>query len=69
LDEKRAFSVTYFNANHFSKNAPMLVSAAEGKLTAYGQYQDQWVKTDDGWKICYRNLVYMVRHAYSSDMH
>ena len=27
---------------------------------AYAQYQDDWVKNDDGWRIKYRTLVYMV---------
>jgi hypothetical protein len=37
----------------------MLVSAVEGKMSAYGQYQDHWVKTESGWKICHRNMIYM----------
>jgi hypothetical protein len=59
LSEDTAFSVTYYTSHHFSKNAPMLVSAVEGKMSAYGQYQDHWVKTESGWKICHRNMIYM----------
>ena len=35
------------------------MSATEGKLSAYGQYQDHWIKTDDGWRICHRNMIYL----------
>ncbi|KAJ2983086.1 hypothetical protein NQ176_g957 [Zarea fungicola] len=51
-----AVSVTYFTATHFG------AGAHAGKLvTAYGQYQDAWVKQSGlHWRIARRNLVYMV---------
>lgn len=60
--KKEAFSVTYFRAHHFPPEHPQtpVVNPSESVLTALGQYQDQWVKTQEGWRIAHRNLVYMV---------
>ncbi|OAA39216.1 hypothetical protein BBO_06640 [Beauveria brongniartii RCEF 3172] len=50
-----AKSLTYIIATHFGKNAH-----AGKAFTAYGQYQDTWVKQSGGkWRISRRNLVYM----------
>ncbi|KAJ7059618.1 hypothetical protein C8F01DRAFT_1145116 [Mycena amicta] len=54
LNEREAFSVTYYTATHFG------MGAFEGEvLVAYGQYQDYWVLQGQSWKIQNRNLVYM----------
>lgn len=47
-----------FIANHFG------VGAYEGAVAiAYGRYVDKLKKTDEGWRIYQRELVYMVRHS------
>ncbi|KAF7352121.1 SnoaL-like domain-containing protein [Mycena venus] len=54
LNEREAFSVTYYTATHFG------MGVYEGEIAvAYGQYQDYWVLQHQGWKIQNRNLVYM----------
>ncbi|RDW86022.1 hypothetical protein BP5796_04347 [Coleophoma crateriformis] len=56
LSPTSAFSVSYFTATHFGKGAYL------GEIvTAYGQYQDWWIRQKDlSWKITHRNLLYMV---------
>ena len=58
-----AFSITYYRALHFGKNA-LVNEFAE----AYGQYQDTWQRQSNGkWKIINRNLVYMVSECEYRD--
>ncbi|KAF1364381.1 hypothetical protein EJ07DRAFT_100212, partial [Lizonia empirigonia] len=63
-DAQTALSATYFRAVHFfPRNGTLGVPDIAGYasvLYAYGQYQDSWVRRDEGWRIKYRNLVYMV---------
>ncbi|KAL1651257.1 hypothetical protein SLS58_000596 [Diplodia intermedia] len=57
-----AVSVTYYTATHYLGAARDAASIVNGSqvLYAHGQYQDTWGKDQDGgWKIAYRNLVYM----------
>lgn len=61
LSPTSAFSVTYYTATHFGRGPFLGITA-----TAFGQYQDVWVKqSDEFWKITHRNLVYMVSLAVS----
>lgn len=62
LNEDYAVSVTYYTAVHVGREGRMKKEVA----TAHGQYQDLWERMPingtqgGGWKIVYRNLVYMV---------
>ena len=52
-----------FIANHFG------VGAYEGAVAiAYGRYVDKLKKTDEGWRIYQRELVYMVCHSRLGDV-
>jgi hypothetical protein len=60
----KAISVSYFRAAHFlprnSTGDVLDVAGLQSVLFAYGQYQDSWVKRGGGWRVAYRNLVFMV---------
>jgi len=51
LVNDRANVTTYFTAKHWGSNNRV--------HTGYGLYEDVVVNTDAGWRICYRNLVFM----------
>ncbi|KAL4886723.1 hypothetical protein BJY04DRAFT_213479 [Aspergillus karnatakaensis] len=55
LNEDEAVSVTYYQAAHFGTAEGLTNQVA----TAYGQYQDFWIRVEGGWRVRGRNLVYM----------
>ncbi|KAI4954147.1 hypothetical protein J4E91_001857 [Alternaria rosae] len=63
-----AVSVTYFQATHYFTPYTGVQNPVDNSkvLIDKAQYQDTWAKQKDGsWKIINRNLVRMVRFAFS----